>query len=176
MRASEIVETLLGKLAVAAGRHLYGVLGSYRALDEFAKTLQEANAPNGTPFPRPLNVNRAILDAIPDDEFKRLVEKEAQRPEPTAKHVAKAFKEVLRAHLTGKGLLVLSNLEMLFAYRVELDPLRTLATDEDRILLLLPGKRTGDKVFMFHESDEANCTLPKGLIAGDRLWAISEGK
>jgi len=62
---------------------------------------------DGRHFPRPLNVNRGILDAIPDDEFRQLVTDEAKRPEPTTKHVAKAFELFLRSKLTGKGWLPL---------------------------------------------------------------------
>ena len=120
-----------------------------------------------------VNVNRGILDAIPDDEFRQLVENEAKRPEPTAAHVAKAFERFLRANLTG-GVLVLSNLELLFAYSVELNLLRTMAADEDRILLLLPGRRSRDRIVMFHEIEDSDYTLPTNLIADNHLWEVRE--
>jgi hypothetical protein len=153
MKPMEIIEALRVKLTVPGGRHLYGVLGTCTQLEAFAKKLHQAKTPYGTPFPRPVNVNPGILDAIPDDEFRQLAENDAKRPEPSAAHVAKAFGRSLRANLTGQGILVLSNMEMLFAYKIELNPLRTLAADEDRVLLLLPGRPSGGRIIMFHSHD-----------------------
>ena len=174
MKATEIIEALQSKLAVPGGRHLYGVLGEYSALEAFAKKLRQAKTPDGKRFPKPLNVNRGILDAIPDEEFRHLVENEAKRPEPTAAHVAKAFETFLRSKLRGKGLVVLSNLEMLFAYHLELNLLRTMAADDDRILLLLPGRRSGGKIIMFPGLDEGSYMLPTNLIAENHLWELRE--
>src|SRR5215475_13576883 len=116
MKAAEIVEILLAKLALPGGRHLYGVLGSYAQLEAFAKELVKARLPESGRFPAPLSVNRGILDSIPDDEFRKLALDEAKWPEPTAAHVARAFEQFLRKNLRGKGLVVLAHLEMLFAY------------------------------------------------------------
>jgi hypothetical protein len=185
MKSTEIIEAIRQKLTVPGGRHLYGVLGTYAQLNGFAKKLNQAKTTDGDPFPKPVNVNRGILDAIPDDEFKQLAENEAKRPEPTAAHVARAFERFLRANLTGKGILVLSNLEMLFAYHIELNLLRTMAADEDRVLLLLPGRRSRGRIIMFHEMDEGlpapvakrqpgDYTLPTNLIAENHLWEIRE--
>ena len=101
MKPTEIIEALREKLTVPGGRHLYGVLGTYSQLDGFAKKLHEAKTTDGDSFPKPVNVNRGILDAIPDDEFKPLAENEAKRPEPTAAHVTRAFERFLRANLAG---------------------------------------------------------------------------
>jgi hypothetical protein len=172
MKATEIVEAIRQKLSMPGGRHLYGVLGTYEQLEAFAKKLCHAKTLDGRTFPKPLNVNRGILNAIPDDEFRQLAEDEAKRPEPVAAHVAKAFERFLRAKLNGKGLVVLANLEMLFAYHVELNLLRTMAADEDRVLLLLPGKRSSGRVIMFPEMKEGSYTLPTNLIAENHLWEL----
>jgi hypothetical protein len=174
MKDTEIIETLRSKLSVISGRHLYGVLGSYSALRKFVRKLRQAKTPNGKSFPKPSSVNRGILDAIPDDEFHNLVENEAKRPEPTAAHVAKAFEKFLRSKLRGKGLIVLSNLEMMFAYHLELNLLRTMAADDDQILLLLPGKRGSGRIIMFAELEEGSYTLPTNLIASDHLWELKD--
>jgi len=174
MKSTEIIEAIRHKLSIPGGRHLYGVLGTYRQLDRFARKLHQAKTTEGNPFPNPINVNRGILNAIPDDEFKQLAENEAKRPEPTAAHVARAFERFLRANLTGNGILILSNLEMLFAYHIELNLLRTMAADEDRVLLLLPGRRSRGRIIMFHEMDEGDYTLPTNLIAENHLWEIRE--
>ncbi len=172
MNAAEVVEALRTKLVAPTGRHLYGVLGSYRQLDSFTAALAQATMVDGSPFPVPLNVNRGILEAIPDDEFRNLAENEARRPEPTAAHVAKAFDRFLRESLRNGGVVVLAGLEMLFAYNLELSPLRVLATDQSRIVLFLPGRREGDRVIMYPEQDEGSYALPGNLIAGDHLWEL----
>ena len=172
MKDTEIIEALRSKLTVPGGRHLYGVLGSYPALVAFSKKLRQAKSPDGRRFPKSMSVNLGILKAIPDDEFRQLVENEAKRPEPTAAHVAKAFEMFLRSKLRQEGLVVLSNLEMLFAYHLELNLLRTMAADENRIILLLPGKRTRGNIIMFHDMEEGSYTLPTNLIAENHLWEV----
>jgi len=172
MKTTEIIETLRQKLTIPGGRHLYGVLGNYVQLETFAKKIHQAKSPDGQKFPRSINVNREILKTIPDDEFKWLAENEAKRPEPTAANVSRAFERFLRSRLTGKNILVLANMEMLFAYHIELNLLRTMAADENRVLLLLPGKRTSGRIIMFHEMADGNYTLPTNLIAENHLWEI----
>jgi hypothetical protein len=174
MKATDIIESLRSKLSIPGGRHLYGVLGTNAGLAAFTKKLSQARTLDGRDFPKPLNVNRGILDTIPDDEFRQLVENEAKKPEPTAAQVAKAFESFLRAKLRGRGLVTLANLELIFAYRLELNLLRTLAADDDRILLLLPGRRSGGRVALFPNWDQAEYSLPTNLIATDHLWEIKE--
>lgn len=172
VKDTDIIETLRSKLAVPGGRHLYGVLGTYPALAAFAEKLQQAKTHDGQHFPPPLSVNRGILNTIPDPEFRELVANEARRPEPTAGHVEQAFGSFLRSKLKDEGLLVLSNLEILFAYQLELNLLRTLATDANRILLLLPGRREGSRIILFPDSDLGSYTLPSTLIADNHLWEL----
>jgi len=172
MKDAEIIEALRSKMSLPGGRHLYGILGTYPSLDKFAKKLREAKTTDGKKFPKPLSVNRGILDAIPDEEFKHLVENEAKRPEPTAAHVAKAFEIFLRNKMQKKGLIILSQLEMLFAYHLELNLLRTMAADDSRILLLLPGTRSGGRIIMFPDLEEGSYTLPSNLVAENHLWEL----
>src|SRR5437764_14460919 len=172
MTDTEIIQALRSQLAAPGGRHLYGVLGSYPSLERFARHLQQARTVDGRPFPAPLQVNRGILDAIPDDAFRKLVEDEARYPEPTAAHVAQAFERFLRSHLQRAGLVVLAHLELLFAYNLELKLLRTLASDESRILLLLPARREAGRIIMFPNLVGDRYSLPANLIAENHLWAI----
>ncbi len=172
MKDTEIIEAIIRKLNIPGGRHLYGVLGTYQNLTSFEKKLQQAKTQDGKKFPKSLSVNKGILDTIPDEEFRQLVENEAKRPEPTAAHVAKAFETFLRLKLQGKGLIVLSNMEMLFAYHLELNLLRTMATDDNRVLLLLPGHRSSGTIIIYPDSGEGSYTLPTNLIAQDHLWEL----
>jgi hypothetical protein len=183
MNDTDVIQTLQSRLALPVGRHLYGALGSYPALERFAGKLQQANGPDGKAFPVPFNVNRRILQTIPDDQFKTLVENEPKTPEPIAQYVAASFESFLKSAVKENGMVVLASLEMLFVYNLELNLLRTLATDANRILLLLPGKRSYGKIIMFPELQEdsnallpgeTSYTLPTNLIAEDHLWELSD--
>ncbi|RJP35076.1 MAG: hypothetical protein C4527_01185 [Candidatus Omnitrophota bacterium] len=174
MKDTEIIEALRSKLAVQSGRHLYGVLGSYPALNTFAEKLSQVKTHDGKYFPKPISVNRGILDSIPDGEFRDLVENEAKRPEPTATHVKKAFEIFLRSKLQKNGLVVLASMEMLFAYPMELNLLRSIAADEHKIVLLLPGRRSSGKIIMFPDLEEGSYMLPTNLIAENHLWEIRD--
>jgi hypothetical protein len=174
VKDADIVEALRGRLSVPTGRHLYGVVGTYEALDRFTTKLSQARPPSGGHFPKPRSVTRGILDAIPDEEFRQLVADEARRPEPTAAHVGRAFEAFLRATLKGKGIVILSDLEFVFAYGLELSLLRSLAADEDQVLLLLPGRREGSRVVMFAETGESGYALPSNLIADNHLWELKD--
>jgi hypothetical protein len=173
MRDTDIIEALQSRLAVQTGRHLFGVIGTYAELEAFAGKLHQAKTPAGKRFPKPASVNRGILDAIPDEEFRELVANEAKRPEPTAAHVGRAFESFLRSSLRGKGLVVLAELELVFAYNLELSLLRSLAADDDQVLLLLPGKRAQGRVVMFAEVSLGEYALPSNLIADNHLWELS---
>lgn len=172
MTPTAIIETLRTRLSMPGGRHLYGILGTYAQLDDFAKQLAKAKSVEGTPLPKPISVNRGILETIPDDEFRRLVTDEAKRPEPTAAHVGTAFEQFVRSKLVGQGLVVLKDLELVFAYHLELNILRTLAADQDRLLLFLPGKRDRGNIVLYPESEEGSYTLPTNLIAENNLWEL----
>lgn len=172
MTNTEIIEMLRGRLSLPGGRHLYGVLGTYDLLARFAGQLAKAKSVDGKAFPKDISVNRGILEGIPDDEFRKLVNDEAKRPEPTTAHVAAAFEQFIRSRLAGQGLVVLKDLELVFSYHLELNLLRTLATDQDRLLLLLPGKRERGGVILFPDSDQGSYTLPTNLIADNNLWEL----
>lgn len=123
MTDTDIIQALREKLHLEGGRHLYGVLGSYHGLESFAKKLQQAKDTSGNKFPKPLHVNRGILDSIPDDEFKSLVEDEARVPEPVRAHVARAFERFLRKNLEASGVLVLNGLGAAFFLPGRIDSL-----------------------------------------------------
>lgn len=174
MKSTQIIEALRSKLAIPTGRHLYGILGTYSALSDFTEAMRQARMPDGERFPKPLSVNKSILRAIPDDEFLQLVQNEAKRPEPTSAHVGMAFETVLRSRLETRNVLVLEHLELVFAYNLELNLLRTLAADQHRVILLLPGRRERGQVVLFPDADSSRHTFPSNLIANNHLWELSE--
>ena len=69
----------------------------------------------------------------------------------------------------------LKNLELLFAYDLELNCLRIRATNQKHILVLLPGEKVGDRITLFHEAPSTNHrTLPTNLVPENHLWELNE--
>ena len=113
----------------------------------------------------PINVNRTLLARIPDAESKSLVANEARRPAFVHEHLYQGFDRLLADELGRTQVVTLKHMELLFAYNLELNTLRTRAVNEKYILLLLPGQRAGDRVTLFHKaSPEWHKTLPKELL------------
>jgi hypothetical protein len=63
-------------------------------------------------------------------------------------------------------------MELLFAYAFEPDVLRTHATDDHRILLLLPGRREKGAIVLFPELDNQPFIFPSAVIADNHLWEL----
>ena len=88
LTATQIITELRTRLQVDVGRHLYGVLGSYTGLEGFERThLAEARGSDGAPFPEALNLNRALLDSIADDDLRSLIRDEARHPLATQRRL-----------------------------------------------------------------------------------------
>lgn len=177
MKAADIITELHRKLDMPGGRHLYAILGTYNKLALFAKELSKTLIPSqNIHFPKPLNVNREIMDSIPDEEFRELCLEETKRPASTRRRVELAFEEFLTTVLKKQNLIVLEKLELILAYGVDPEPLRTLSTDDHRIIMLLPAKKTSDCILMFPECADLNYdySLPGNLIANDRVWEFKE--
>lgn len=170
----QIIDEIREKLANPVGRHLYGILGSYKRLEEFSKKLNNVKTQDDKEFPLPISLNWGIMESIPDDDFKFLVEHEAKRPEPTAAHVKRAFEEYIRSLIKQQDIIILANVELLFAYNLELSIMRTLATDEKRIILLLPAKKEAGKIIMFPDLKNSEYTLPTNLIADNHIWQLKD--
>jgi hypothetical protein len=172
----EINSHLRQKLEMPTGRHLYVVLGRYESLDRYVRVdFREARAQNGQRLADPINVNHTLLERIKDDELKSLVQTEASRTESVKDRLAKELDGLVADKLNGASLLTLKNLEILFAYDLELNCLRIRATNQKHILLLLPGERVGDRITLFHEAPTNNHrTLPTNLVPENHLWELSE--
>jgi hypothetical protein len=67
MNDIEIIETLRKKLSIPIGRHLYGLLGSYPALERFTEQLQKATYEDNLQFPQPISVSSSILNQFSDE-------------------------------------------------------------------------------------------------------------
>jgi hypothetical protein len=77
--------------------------------------------------------------------------------------------------LKDASLLALKNLEILFAYDLELNCLRIRAANKKHILMLLPGERVGDRIILFHEAPSNNHrTLPITMVPEDHIWELNE--
>ena len=172
----EINTQLRQKLEMPTGRHLYIVLGTYERLERYEKVdFREARSPTGQRLADPVNVNHSLLDRIDDNELKRLVQTEASRSESVKDRLSKELDNLVAEKLDGGSFLALKNLEILFAYDLELNCLRIRATNQKHLLVLLPGEKIGDRITLFHEAPPHNHrTLPTNLVPENHLWELSE--
>ncbi|HOU13761.1 MAG TPA: hypothetical protein PKZ84_11645 [Anaerolineae bacterium] len=172
----QIINVLREKLQFAAGRHLYGVLGSYANLARFEEEdLAHARLADGARFPVPHNLNKVLLDNIGDDDLKRLGQDEARRPQAVQSRLNQELDRVLGALLHEQHFIILKQIEMLFAFSLDLGVFRIRASNQNHILLLLPGERRGDQVLLFHEAEARfQRLLISNLIADNHLWELGE--
>ena len=170
----QIISELRDKLQFEMGRHLYGVLGTYDQLTRFERDdLAQAQGPKGRPFPVPVNLNREILARIGDDDLLQLIRVEGRRPQAVQLKLGQELDNLLRDVLRGENLLILKHLELAFAYALDLSVFRTYATNQNHIVLLLPGERRSANVLLFHEADPRfHRTIPPNLIADNHLWEL----
>jgi len=172
---SEINSKLREKLEQPTGRHLYVVLGTYERLARYERiSMPEARGPSGEKLPAPVNLNRAILERVPDDDLKWMVQNEARLPGSVSQRIARELDALLSEHLAENMLLVLKQMELLFTYDLELKPLRIRAVNRKHILLLLPGERTSQHILLFHEAPpEFHRTLPANIVPDDHIWELN---
>jgi hypothetical protein len=174
----QIISELREKLQFDIGRHLYGVLGNYAQLEQFEKTdLAQARDPQSNPFPKPINLNRELLACIDDDDLRRLIKDEARYPQAVQRQLSQKFDKMLGDLLSSSvsGLLTLKQVELLFTYNLDLSVLRIRASNQNHILLLLPGQRRSEQIIIFHEAEPRfHRTLPGNLIADNHLWELDD--
>jgi hypothetical protein len=171
----EINSTLRDRLQMPTGRHLYAILGTYGALERYERvSLSQALGGDGKPLKSPINLNRALLNRIPDDDLKELVQNEAKRPQSVRQRLAEEFDRLIVEELETGCFVALKQVELVFAYDLELSCLRTRSVNQKHILLLLPGQRSGDRITLFHEASPAcHRTLPAGLVPDNHLWELA---
>lgn len=171
----EVNSHIRDKLQRVGGRHLCAVLGTYEALARYEqRAFPEVRGPTNDKLAAPINVNRTLLERIPDEELKPLVQNEARRPEHVRKRLSDGLDQILAEALAKSAVVTLKHLELLFAYDLELSTLRTRAVNQKYILLLLPGQRSSDRITLFHEaSPQWHRTLPRELLPDDHLFELN---
>lgn len=176
LHGPEIIRALRDKLANDSGRHLYAVVGTYRSLERFEQEdLPLARTPAGDPFPEPLNLNRELLSRIGDDDLKQLVRDEARRPLSVASRLTRELQTLLTERLGHGGFVIAKNVELLFAYDLDLAVFRGHAVNQSHVLLLLPGEISGDRLMLFHEAEPRfHRVVLDGLIAADHIWELTD--
>jgi hypothetical protein len=172
----QVISELREKLQFEIGRHLYGVLGSYDQLGRFEQEhLAQARDHWDRQLPLPSNVNRELLRRIGDADLRQLVDTEARRPHAVTYRLNQEFDTLVADLLQQRDLVILKQLELLFAYNLELSILRTRASNQSHILLLLPAERRGEQIIMFHEAPpKFQRSIPPNLIAANHLWELTE--
>ncbi len=170
----QVTNLLRENLQVDIGRHLYAVLGSYERLTAFeAKDLAHFRFPGDTPFPPAINLNAALLSRLGDDDLKGLVKNEGKRPLAIQRRLSLEFDTLLAALLEKNRCIAIKQIELLFAFGLPLEAFRARATNQNHILLLLPGEIRGDHVMLFAQSrTQFHRTLPDQLITANHLWEL----
>ncbi len=178
LAGSAIVTQLREKLKSTTGRHLYGVLGTYKQLKAFEKkVLSQGKVASGDKFPSPVNLNKALLDRFDDESLKKLTEDEARMPLSVKNRLNTEFDDFLADRLEKSVILILKNIEILYAYEVDPACLRRRATNQNHIILLVPGKLLNDRIVLFLEgSPENHRNFPGSLITREHLWEIEDDK
>jgi hypothetical protein len=169
-----VLTALQEKLASTSGRHLYGILGSYKRLQHFEENdLPQAKLSSGEKLQAPANLNKAILERIEGGVLQELVNSEGKMPLTIAKRLAIEFDNLLAVELSKSRILILKGFELLYAYNVEMECLRRRATNDNHIVLLLPGTLQNDRILLFHETGQENHRIfHRGLITQDHLWEL----
>ena len=174
LKGMQIITNLRESLQVDIGRHLYAVLAGYAQLEAFEKNeLAQARKIDGTSMPKAINLSRSLLDRIGDSDLRDLVKQEGKYPIGVKRRLGNELDGLLANLLSQDHFLILKNLELLFAFGLELETLRARANNQNHILLLLPGEKRGDHVILFSEAEgRFHRQLPFQLIADNHLWEL----
>lgn len=170
----QVVIELRRQLQNQSGRHLYVVLGTYEQLDGFEKNhLASSLSVDGNALPKPLNFNRELLEHIEDEALRRMVRDESRRPQAVESQLNQAFEQLLRDYYAKGTFLILKQCELMFAYKLDLGKLRTYATNQNHLLLLLPGKLISNQIMLFHEADQRfQSQFPGQLVTENNVWEL----
>jgi len=172
-----ILQQITDKWALSVGRHLYLVMGTYKELAAFERDLAYAKTPERKPISAPVNVNKTILNRLPDKDVQDIANMEGKYPTSVQKKLVSIFEAFLRDSLADRNILILKHLELLFAFNLDLSALRINAANQKHIILLIPGKWIDDSIILFHETDERfHKTLPGNLLMEQHIWEISHAK
>jgi hypothetical protein len=170
----QVISELRRQIQNQSGRHLYVVLGSYSQLEFFEKNdLAHAQMADGQAFPEPVNFNRELLACIEDDVLRRMVRDESRRPQAVESQLNQAFDHVLRQYFEQCSFLPLKQCELMFAYNLDVSKLRTYATNQNHLLLILPGMQVSHQIQLFHEAETRfQKQFPGQLVTENNLWEL----
>ncbi len=173
----QIISEFRKQLKNQSGRHLYVVLATYDQLASFEKNdLTQAATAEGQAFPKPLNFNLALLANIEDEDLRKMVRDESRRPKAVESQLNQAFENLLHSYYNSQTLLIMKQCELMFAYHLDLSKLRTYATNQNHLLLLLPGKVVSNQILLFYEADQRFQTqFPGQLVTENNLWELKNG-
>ena len=178
----QITTILRENLQIDSGRHLYGILGTYAQLAAFeTEILSQINLlpqepGNGSATAvchQVVNLNFALMERIGDEDLRDLVRSEGKRPQTIQRRLNLTFDSLLANLLEKDHFIILKQIELLFAYDLDLQTIRARASNQNHILLLLPGEKRGDHVALFTEANSRfHRELPYQLIADNHLWEL----
>jgi len=172
----QIISSLRENLQQSVGRHLYVVLGSYEQLASFEEVhLTQARFGDDRLQPLTVNLNLTLLNRISDEDLHELVQNEARLPQTVQIKLNQEFDLALRNLQQEHKFIVLKQIELLFAYNLDMQVIRARATNQNHILLLLAGEKRGERITLFNEANPRfHRTLPPQLVTENHLWEITD--
>jgi hypothetical protein len=174
MNRHEILGELTSRWDETGKRHLYLVMGSCSQLTAFDHDLKtNAKTPDRQPLRPPISMNSAMLARLSDEELNKLDNGEAKYPTMVRDRLKREFEALLTEALRKQNVIVLKDMELLFAFDLDLAVLRLHATNGKHVVLLLPGQRVGDRIILFHDAEEKfERRLPTNLFMENHIWEI----
>jgi hypothetical protein len=178
MNRHDILGDLSSKWGESGKRHLYLVMGLCAQLDAFERDLiANAKTPDRKPLRQPISINKAILARLSDEDLNKLDSGEAKYPTMVHDRIKKEFEALLTDALEEQNIAILRDMEMLFAFNIDLAILRLIATNGKHVVLLLPGHRVGDRIILFHEAEgKFERRLPTNLVMENHIWEIDHDR
>jgi len=173
----EILRDLSGRWEETGKRHLYLVLGTYADLAAFLKDVKRgARTPDRRPVEAVIRVNSALLETLGESGQEEMVDSEARYLEHIQQTLARHFDGILKTELERHDIVVLADLELIFAFSLDLAVLRQHATNGKHVVLLIPGRREGERIVLFREAEqEFRRSLPVNLVMENHIWEIAHG-
>jgi len=174
LKPTEILTSLYNNLKIPSGRHLYAVLGSYASLETFTKdTLCQAKLADGSAFPKPISVNKMLLNSFEDDSLDEIIIKESKRPKYTQSVLDKIMDNFLREQFNTTNFIILQHLELVFAYSLDLSKLRRWAANQNHILVLLPGEIRNQQIYLFDDPFTGkSIKFDNQLFSENNIWEL----
>lgn len=163
MKPVDAVVAFAERLKSKSGKHVYAFAGDGKALKQVEEALGKVRTPEGNRMPEVVSLNVQVMSRIPNETQLSLATNEAINRYRIQRELQGRFSQVLADYFSGNNILIVKNFELLVAYRVDLEYIRSLSIDEKHTAFLVPGKISNDTLIAFDYCSEAIIFMPNIL-------------